>query len=255
MPRAGLAIAGAVVALGALVPGAAGSALVGGDASARVASARVASDRVAAATAAARFAGSGGKTPCSDGAYSLIGGRWTHAMHWSLNVSTTPKSMNAATTEAVIRKSFNNITGAYNDCGRRDKIGAQNVYDGHTTRQANVSKGGWCTRGDNRNIVSFGRLPRGVLAVTCTEVRRGEITEADIRINNRYDWALSKARCSRQELLEPTLTHEVGHVYGVGHVGERKHALLTMSVASDGACNNEASTLGLGDMLALESLY
>jgi hypothetical protein len=244
-PRAGLAIAGAVVALGGLVPGAAASALIGSDGAPRI-----------AAIASARAAGSGGKvTPCSDGAYSLIGGRWSHAMHWSFNASTTPKGMNMALTEDVVRKSYSNVTGAYNDCGRADRISAQNVYDGHTTRLANVSKGGWCTQGDNRNVVSFGRLPQGVLAVTCTESRHGEITEADIRVNSHYNWALSKSTCSHQELLEPTLTHEVGHVYGVGHVGERKHPLLTMSVASDGACNNEASTLGLGDMLALESLY
>jgi hypothetical protein len=245
-PRAALASAGAVVALAMIVPSAAAATLVGSDASPRLTT----NDGSARSAAAA-----GKRSPCSDGAYSLIGGRWTRAMHWSFNASTTPKSMNRATTEAIIRKSYSNVTGAYNDCGRSDKVSAKNVYDGQTTRTANVSKGGWCTQGDNQNVVSFGRLPRGVLAVTCTEVRRGQITEADIRVNSRYNWALSKAACSHQELLEPTLTHEVGHVYGVGHVGERKHPLLTMSVASDGACNDEASTLGLGDMLALESLY
>jgi predicted Zn-dependent protease len=82
------------------------------------------------------------------------------------------------------------------------------------------------------------------------------ITEADIKINSRYVWAATVATCkNRQELIEPTVTHEVGHVYGLGHVGERKHPLLTMSTASDGPCNNAASTLGLGDMKGLEALY
>ncbi|MEO6349906.1 MAG: hypothetical protein ABIP53_04570 [Candidatus Limnocylindrales bacterium] len=246
-PRAALAIAGAVVALGTLVPTVTASALVGSDGSPRVAS-----DSWASAGAA----GSGVTlAPCADGAYSLIGGYWPDAVHWTFNVSTTPKGMNASATEAIVRKSYSSITDAYNDCGRADKVSARNVYEGHTTRFANVSKGGWCTQGDNRNVVSFVRLPIGVLAVTCTETSHGRITEADIRISSRYNWALAKSSCSHQELLEPTLTHEVGHVYGLGHVGERKHPLLTMSVASDGACNNAASTLALGDMLGLESLY
>ena len=80
------------------------------------------------------------------------------------------------------------------------------------------------------------------------------MAEADIRINNQYPWAATMATCNNEELIEPTITHEVGHVFGLGHVGERKHPLLTMSVASDGACNNAASTLAWGDIKGLESL-
>jgi hypothetical protein len=195
------------------------------------------------------------RSPCQDGAYSLIGGRWNKTVHWTFNAASTPAGLTKAAAEAAILKSFNNITHAFNDCGRGDNVSAKHAYDGRATRGPNISKRGYCTPADGRNAVAFGRLPWGILAVTCTRRLGSFIGEADIRINNRYSWAASVKTCHNQELIEPTITHEVGHVFGLGHVGERKHPLLTMSTASDGACNNAASTLGLGDMKGLEALY
>ena len=195
------------------------------------------------------------KPPCSDGAYSLIGGRWNKAVHWTFNASSTPAGLTMASAEAAILKSFNNITRSFNDCGRDDRVSARHVYDGRAARGPNISKRGNCTAADGKNAVGFGRLPAGILAVTCTRRFGSFMAEADIRINNRYSWAATVATCKSQELIEPTITHEVGHVYGLGHVGERRHPLLTMSTASDGPCNNAASTLALGDMKGLEALY
>lgn len=199
--------------------------------------------------------GAGTLPPCEDRAFNLIGGRWSQSVHWKFNAGSTPAGLGAAEVESLLVKAFNNITGAHNDCGRADKVNAQNDYDGRTTRSPGISRRARCSGSDGRNVVGFGALPRGVLAATCTRHVGGQIVEADIRINTRYAWALSAAACSNQELLEPTITHEVGHVYGLGHVGERRHPLLTMSTRSDGPCSNAASTLGLGDMLGLEDLY
>jgi len=192
---------------------------------------------------------------CQDRAFRLTGGHWKQAVHWTFMSNSTPAGMSVAATEAVLAKSFDNITGADNDCGRQDNVSARNVYDGRSDRAPGVTGAAKCTNGDGHNAIGFGRLPRGVLAATCTRHVGNRIVEADIRINSRVNWALSPQNCSKQELLEPTMTHEVGHVYGLGHVSERGHPLMTMSRASDGPCSNAASTLGLGDMLGLEALY
>lgn len=204
-------------------------------------------------TSGARVAAN--KPPCQDGAYSLIGGRWNKTVHWTFNADSTPAGLTKAAAETAIVKSFNNITHAFNDCGRADRVSAKHSYDGRATRGPNISKFGNCKPADGKNAVAFGRLPLGILAVTCTRRLGSFMAEADIKINSRYSWAATVKTCHNQELIEPTITHEVGHVFGLGHVGERRHPLLTMSVASDGACNNAASTLGLGDMKGLEALY
>jgi hypothetical protein len=184
-----------------------------------------------------------------------MGGVWTHTVHWTFNAGSTPGGLSVDGAENALVRSWDNITRERNDCGRADKVSATHSYDGRTARKPNISKLGQCSGSDGKNAVGFGRLPAGVLAVTCTRRFGGFIVEADIRINTRFDWATTVMGCHNQELIEPTITHEVGHVYGLGHVGERRHPLLTMSTQSDGPCNNAASTLAAGDMDGLEALY
>jgi hypothetical protein len=249
MRRAAFALVSAWLVSGIAAPGVGAANLSGaGDAGA--------AKREAVPLALARTAGSaGGMSPCSDPAYTLIGGRWKQTYHWAFTYSSVPASLGRAAVETVIKRSVSNITGARNDCGMPDNVSAKHVYDGRTSTQPGISRWATCDGSDGWNVIGFGRLPKGVLAVTCTDVRHGSIVEADIRINSRYNWAVSTAKCFHQELIEPTLTHEVGHVFGLGHVGERRHPLLTMSTASDGPCSDDASTLARGDVLGLEKLY
>ena len=105
------------------------------------------------------------------------------------------------------------------------------------------------------DATGFHRLPAGVLAVTCYWTKNGHMVEADIQINNRESWTLSLNGCFKEVMLEATMTHEAGHVFGLNHVGERKHGRLTMSPFVDGPCQNRESTLGKGDIMGLEAIY
>jgi hypothetical protein len=207
------------------------------------------------AAGARAIVGARAPSPCSDSAFNLYGGKWQSTLRWSYRGSSTPGYLSQAGVVDVLKKAFSNITSARNDCGRADNVSATSAYDGLTARRPSVGSMGRCTSGDGSNVIGFGDLPFGVLAVTCTRFQNNRIVETDIRINTRFSWALSKASCFGEELLEPTVTHELGHSYGLDHVGERRHGRLTMSTMSDGSCSNAESTLGLGDMLALEQLY
>lgn len=187
--------------------------------------------------------------PCDDKAYRLLGAKWTSAYRWSFRAASTPSSLSRSTVKAILRRSFSNITDANNDCGRADRVSATHEFLGKTSRRPN------CSARDGRNVVGFGRLPYGVLAVTCFWKRDGRMLEADIKINSRESWATSLVGCRNKPMLEGTMTHEAGHVFGLDHVGERRHGRLTMSPYLDGPCNNDEATLGLGDMRGLEALY
>jgi hypothetical protein len=154
---------------------------------------------------------------------------------------------------AVVQRAFDNITRARNGCGLPDRVGAEAIYIGTTSEVP-------CALSNTHNVVGFGRVPRRLgrdaIAYVCPFHEDGQVFATDIVLNTQVSWALSIDDCRRdEELLEPTVTHEVGHVFGLGHVGERNHPDLTMSTRSNGACNDEESTLGLGDVLGLEELY
>jgi hypothetical protein len=186
---------------------------------------------------------------CKDTGHVLEGVKWYRAYQWKFNAGSIPDDLDAATVLDRIQHSFANVTGVRNDCGRADNVSAEAQYMGTTSRRAS------CKGPDGHSVISFGDLPYGVLAVTCYWARKGHIFEADMRINKWEWWSLSMRRCRDQPLLEATVTHEVGHIFGLGHPSERLHGRLTMSPFLDGPCENSEVTLGLGDILALEKLY
>jgi hypothetical protein len=204
--------------------------------------------RISSAPTAVRINASPG--PCADSAFRLLGASQPGGSYsWSYNAASTPKYLAKAGVVSVLGKSFDNITGANNDCGRPDNVSATHTYLGTTATRAK------CGRRDSKNVIGFKALESGVLAVTCYWTRKGRIVEADMQITTRERWALSPSSCFDEMILEATITHEAGHVFGLDHVGERKHGRLTMSPYVDGSCDNNEATLGWGDIRGLEAMY
>jgi Matrixin len=185
---------------------------------------------------------------CRDDAYVLTGNHWSTPLEWYFDEGSTPPGYDPAEVLAVIQTGFANVTEARNDCGLPDEVNAQATYMGTTDQSS-------CTNeSDGENVVGFDSLHGDLLALTCPwSYSDGEFAEVDIVLDNSTDWALSKD-CSFQYYLEAVVTHEVGHAFGLDHVGQREHSALTMSPRG-GMCDASDETLGLGDVLGLEQLY
>lgn len=200
--------------------------------------------------AEAALAGGAAPAPCADPAHKELGGTWLNGSYaWGFQASSTPSYLGQTGVRDVLKRSFSNITSARNDCGMNDNVSATHTYLGTTNARAT------CGRRDFKNVVGFHRLEFGVLAVTCYWISNNRIVEADIQINSRERWALSMSDCVDELMLEATITHEAGHVFGLDHVGERRHGRLTMSPFLNGPCQVSEVTLGRGDVLGLEALY
>jgi hypothetical protein len=196
------------------------------------------------------------QSACSDGAYVLNGHRWSSRLEWYFRASSRPKGFNALGTASALRRAANNIVAGDNNCGLPDLISATHLYRGTTSRAPNISSGASCLGRDGRNVIGFGTLPSGYLGMTCWWTYKGRVVETDIKLNKAYyRWYIKRpSGCYRKWSIEAAATHEFGHAFGLGHVSEALHGALTMSPIIK-ACQSAETTLGLGDVVGLRSLY
>jgi len=196
--------------------------------------------------------------PCNDNAYKFLGpsARWTSTLSWRFRASSVPSSLRSGDVLKVIKKSFKNIVNARNDCGMADNVSATHSYLGTTPRKPAISAAGSCTGTDGHSVIGFAALDGYYAGYTCIWWdASARIVEMDMRLDPAQPWALSLAECSNELMMEALLTHELGHGYGLGHVGENRHGRLTMSVYIDGLCENQEASLGRGDIQGLNALY
>lgn len=202
----------------------------------------------------------GATAPCQDGAFNLGGHTWTDTYRWRFQASSTPSGNSKDNVELALRHAASAITTSKNDCGLADQVSATHTYLGRTSAAPNIrSDDGVVTCGntDGNNVSGFGTLPQGFLAVACTWADgNGHALEGDVKFNTRYRWyALGVPNgCEDRYGVQAVGAHELGHVFGLGHVSESTHPNLTMSTAAR-ACSNAPLSLGLGDVRALRRLY
>ncbi|GIJ50848.1 hypothetical protein Val02_77340 [Virgisporangium aliadipatigenens] len=194
---------------------------------------------------------------CADAAGTWLGMRWRNQYKWWLRNKNLPGYLGSADpVRDAIRAAGAGVDDGRNDCGLGGGLALSQRYIGDTDKDANIRPDGTCGSRDDRNVVAFGELSGGLLALTCLWWSRGRTVEADIRISdvdNLFSLAPTES-CADTWDLQGTLTHEFGHVFGLGHVTFAEHGELTMS---DGlpACSTRFRALGLGDYQTLKNQY
>ncbi|GIJ69910.1 hypothetical protein [Virgisporangium ochraceum] len=194
---------------------------------------------------------------CGDGAGAWLGMRWQGAYRWMMRPAGMPGYLGAfGPVRDAVRNAATAVDRGHNSCGIVGDLALSQRYSGETTRDAGINADGTCGDRDERNVVAFGRLDGGLLALTCLWWSRGRTVESDVRISDAPGmFTLDPAAgCSGSWDLQGTLTHEFGHVFGLGHVAYAEHGELTMS---DGlpACSAGFRSLGLGDYETLRGQY
>jgi len=194
--------------------------------------------------------------PCKDTAYKLNGSRWTGTLRWSFRATSTPKGIGRSAATAALKRAASNVVNGRSSCGLIDRISATEHYLGRTTTSTNIDDSSRCGRPDGKNVVGFGKLRPLDMAITCWWTRGGETVEADIKLNKAaYRWVTRPGpTCGGAWSIEDVATHELGHAFGLDHVGEGVHGNLTMSPLIL-PCQNGETTLGLGDVRGLRALY
>jgi hypothetical protein len=194
---------------------------------------------------------------CQDRAYNLTGSWWHDTtLAWSFRAISTPSELRVGATIRALKEGVADITGERNSCGRPDHVSATSAYLGRTSTAPNIGPPQECRgSGDGQNVVGFGDLGAGIVAFSCWWYTGTTNVEADMLLNKHdFDWTTTVAGCLDAYLVRAIATHEFGHIYGLAHVSESQHPLMTMSTAAD-RCDDSPSTLGLGDMLGLERHY
>lgn len=213
---------------------------------------------------------------CTDDAYSL----WreyngelvieSNTIQWYFRDSTAPSYLNRGDLASELARGYENIETSRNDCLLLDEVSASQQYSGYRDVPSRISADQRCTENDGIYMVDFGVIQEvnGILplALACRYSvhvgQRWEVVDGDIKFNKEYyAWFLGEpeiAGCkdgaNNWYSVESVMTHEAGHIFGLGHVSEADHPHLTMSELI-GACDESAKTLGKGDVFGLRVLY
>lgn len=197
---------------------------------------------------------------CRDDQYTNLGHRVDSTLSWYFNRGTTPRELTQKAALRALKAGGANITNTRNNCHMGDRVpaGVGLSYEGKTSQQAEVTADAHCVPNDGMTVVSFGELPRGILAVACFP-STGTVRTSDVKFNKtHFNWTTrpGSRSCNREYDLASVMTHERGHTFGLGHVvPEDAHRNLTMSPVINGTCQSSERTLGRGDVRGLGDKY
>ncbi|WP_447943012.1 matrixin family metalloprotease [Microbacterium aurum] len=191
---------------------------------------------------------------CNDWSYSLLSGNWRPSTLYLNSNERLPGNISKANFESITVASLNVWKNGTNSCGLSRALDVPGAISyGNWTYDANIASDNTCTTADGRNVIDFGPLSGNTLGLACTwYTSTGIPVQADVRFDNSArSWVTTTTGCSGTSYdLRSVVTHELGHVLGLGHSAENGGSDLTMSPNITN-CNSSARTLGAGDLTGI----
>lgn len=180
---------------------------------------------------------------------------------WRLNEDAVPNALILSNVRDAIRQGINHAFNGFTNCNMTGGLGNLGPYRaeliGATTRTTDIRSHEFgCLDSDGINVVGFGDLPAGKLAVACIFSNGSDIESADMRFNKvDYGWlAQAGDDCKAKYEIRSLATHEAGHWLGLADLSANAHYYLTMYGGAT-PCQSHKYTLGRGDIRGLHWLY
>lgn len=170
-----------------------------------------------------------------------------------------PAGLTSTATREIIFDSFATWGNSVNNCDIADSSSVNYYYAGTTTLEADVSTTAVaCTARDSTSVIDFGNLENGTVGLHCGWRNSDDIyLESDIRLNTTdFSWTTTPraAGCTNHRDVQSTLTHEIGHAFGLADIYSSPTRYQTMH-GTGYKCTRYKRTLARGDVRGLNALY
>lgn len=176
---------------------------------------------------------------CTDQTFMPTGRQWSAEdlpVDWRFRRISTPAGNSPFNTTKALRRAHKIWPQGISRCDDNHRIDFAYNYTGTTNRSVKY---------DNTNIVEFGKLSGGALAINYTWFTGTRILETDLRLNGTdYNWTNIPGG-SRYQVVNVT-AHELGHQVGLDDLGDPHGGLTMFGRISRGEVKK--TTLGSGDL-------
>ena len=176
---------------------------------------------------------------CTDPTFAPTGRSWNAEdmpVEWRFRWASTPSGNSKWNTQRALRLAHRVWPKAVTNCNDNAKINFHYVYDGRTMRSVKY---------DQNNIVEFGPLGSGALAINYTWFSGTRILETDLRLN-RTDYQWTNREGGKAYQVMNVTAHELGHQVGLDDLGSPHSGLTMFGRISRGEMKK--TTLGSGDL-------
>lgn len=183
---------------------------------------------------------------CTDPTFTPTGPRWYAGdlpVEWRFRRGSVPDGLGRFRSQYSLQRAHQVWSKAETECKSNEKISMRFRFAGSATRKVAY---------DGVNLVDFGHLGAGALAMNYTWFQGGHILEVDLRLNRHdYRWTNRLGGKNRYQVAN-VAAHEIGHQVGLDDLGDPHGALTMFGRMSKGEKSN--MTLGRGDLKGASTL-
>lgn len=183
---------------------------------------------------------------CTDPTFVPTGPRWYAGdlpVEWRFRRGSVPDGLGRFRSQYSLQAAHQVWARAKTVCKSSADVSLRFAFAGSSVRKAGY---------DGVNLVDFGHLGAGALAMSYTWYQGGHILEADLRLNRHdYRWTNRPGGKNRYQVANVG-AHEIGHQVGLDDLSDPHGALTMFGRISLGETSK--TTLGRGDLRGAAAL-